>query len=440
MPFEHIIKIANPSPYERSDYVEVDLECAGVPPRLDGESLRLLRKWPSGATEEVAFQIDYPFGRDVGYRVLTLFSRDTPSGDVDYRTHSAEFLLQEEHHADFSDRVDPRLLKVVHYPSPGVEHELWVPDKRYIGVKLINGGYARNPSDLVSDGLQAYFSLVPRPEVASPLNYAGAATSMLHHRAWRGGEAEELCPMAFGARPHSPEKRWGQLTHIDIAPLPWEQRPYQLESLLGQGNEEPEYTLAWSNTGPLRATVTLKSSPIRVCFSGRPFYPWETELTCHLYRVLSMYSRQELYTERLILRPVEQPPLHSDRAPGLGSNRISLPFRAYFTSHIDLAAAVRPRLARIEDIPDYFCVWRDFAEEHRGYAFASEMHIRGLRVTESAINWRLDRGHEHRCIHLFLFHGYPEGPFDPFKETGHAWYEWIYKPLLAIPLSRYVLY
>jgi hypothetical protein len=34
MPFKHTIKVGNASPYERSDYVEVDLESAGVPTGL----------------------------------------------------------------------------------------------------------------------------------------------------------------------------------------------------------------------------------------------------------------------------------------------------------------------------------------------------------------------------------------------------------------------
>jgi hypothetical protein len=59
-------------------------------------------------------------------------------------------------------------------------------------------------------------------------------------------------------------------------------------------------------------------------------------------------------------------------------------------------------------------------------------------VSGSEMRWLLERGHEHHCVHLFPFHGYSEGPFDPLHEIGHAWYERLFKPLLAIPPNRYV--
>ena len=87
VPFKCAIKVANPSPYERSDFVEIDdLNALGVPPELGDGNLRLIRQWPGGATDEVGFQTDYPFGREAGYRTLTFFSRNTSPGDPDYQT------------------------------------------------------------------------------------------------------------------------------------------------------------------------------------------------------------------------------------------------------------------------------------------------------------------------------------------------------------------
>jgi hypothetical protein len=200
MPFKHTIKVANPSPYERSDYVEVDLESAGVPPDLDDKTLRLLRNWPTGSTEE-AYQIDYPFGRKAGYRILTLFSRNTTPGDVDYGRHTAEFSLEEGSPTSFADRADPHVLRVEHYPAPGIPQESWDPGKHYVGVKLFNGGAPTQQQQVHFDGLQVYFSLVPRPEVSAPLNYSGAATTVLHHRAWKAGASEALSPVLI--RPKS---------------------------------------------------------------------------------------------------------------------------------------------------------------------------------------------------------------------------------------------
>jgi len=420
-PFTHVFKVANPSPYERSDYVEIDdLEALGTPSELDDQSLRLTRQRGYRA-EEVPFQIDYPFGKEVGYRTLTFFSANTPPGDPEYRRHDVEFLLEQVRPRRWDATVPPDVLNIEHYKAPGAHESNWDPQKDITGVELSNG----------PQGLQAYFSLVPRPDKRSPCNYAGAVTSILHRRAehMTGGAGEALAPYA-----DSPPKRWGQLTHLDFYPLPWERRYYQTESLLREPGDEPRYKLVWSRTGPLRATVTLKSEPFHVRYGGEPFFDGSRDVTCHLYRILSMYSGKEFskeyYTEQLIARP---------QLEGLDPRRrISLAFRAHFHSYLGYPEGYPHQLARFESIPDYFAVWKSFADQHRGYAFASDSHVRTLEVTPSEIRWRLQLGHEYRCVHLFPFHCYPDGPLAPFHEVGHtAWYERLLKPLQAIPLDRY---
>lgn len=78
MPLQPIvIKVANPSPYERSDYVEIDdLGALGTPPELDEKTLRLTRLRP-GIQQEVPFQIDCPFGPKA-LRTLTFFAANIP--------------------------------------------------------------------------------------------------------------------------------------------------------------------------------------------------------------------------------------------------------------------------------------------------------------------------------------------------------------------------
>src|SRR5438094_556381 len=90
------IQVANPSPYPRDDYVEVDLDWLGVPRHLDQHSLSLFRLGPAGLKtgEDLPFQIDKPFGD--ANRVLVFFSKATPAGpDDSYRTPSARFSLEE---------------------------------------------------------------------------------------------------------------------------------------------------------------------------------------------------------------------------------------------------------------------------------------------------------------------------------------------------------
>jgi len=423
MPFTCAIRVSNPSPYERSDYVEIDdLESLGTPPGLDDTTLRLTRLWPPGNRQEVPFQIDYPFGKEAGYRTLTFFSPNTLSGDPEYAEHDndARFSLEQiESHAP-GPRVSPEVMNIEHYTDRDTHQSTWEPEKDITGVQLSNG-----PS-----GLEVYFSLVPRPddspEMRSPFNYAGAATSIQHrHAARKTGAGEALAP--FG---DSPPKRWGQLTRLDFYPLPWERRYYQTESLLGEPGHEPRYRLVWTRTGPWRATVTLKSEAIQVRYGGEPFFDGNKVVTCYLYRIISMYPGKEYYTEQLIVRP-EWKGVDSRR-------RISLAFRAHFYSYLGYHEDHPHQLARFENIPDYFAVWKSFALEHRGYAFASDSHVRTLQVTPSELSWRLQLGHEYRCVHIFPFHCYPEGPLALFHEVGHtAWYERLFKPLSAIPLDRY---
>lgn len=118
---------------------------------------------------------------------------------------------------------------------------------------------------------------------------------------------------------------------------------------------------------------------------------------------------------------------------------MSLAFRAHYSSYLGYPD-VEHQVARSEDIPDYFAVWKSFATQHRGLAFASDSHVRNLQVTSSEIRWRLQLGHEYRCVHHFPFHCYPDGPLALFHEVGHtAWYERLLKPLQALPLTRYEL-
>lgn len=438
MAFQKTILVANPSPYQRSDFVEVDdLKALGVPPELDSGNLRLMRQWPGGSREEVACQIDYPFGKLAKYRSLTFFARDVPPGDPDYRGHTAQFSLEEGPPRDFREAVNPEALKVEHCSAPGTFQRVWDPKKNVIGVELSNAIAPTDPNYDYRPGMRIYFSLVPRPEVASQYNYAGAATSILHYRSWLMEGADVLAPHDS---PHSPRKRWGQLTALDFYPMPWERRYYQTESLLGEGGREPAYTLAWSNAGPLRATVTLQSEPIQVHYNGAPFLkPDKRDLRCRLYRIIFVYPEKEFYTEQLVVRP---------EGDGIDpSDRISLSFRAHYYSYLDYPNEVRVELARSEKIPDYFAVWRWFGGPRRGYAFASDSHVRALQVwpewpdmPPAEIRWRLQLGHEHRCVHLFpLFLADPAARFEPFHEVGHtAWYERLWKPLQVVPLNRYV--
>jgi hypothetical protein len=62
--------VSNPSPYERSDYIEVDLSHLGIPD--DVESFKLFRLWGDSKQEkqEISYQIDKIYGSNNRKRVL----------------------------------------------------------------------------------------------------------------------------------------------------------------------------------------------------------------------------------------------------------------------------------------------------------------------------------------------------------------------------------
>jgi hypothetical protein len=64
MPKQWEFKVANPSPYARSDYVQVDLEDLQVPADVGQSDLRLLRLHEE-RTIAVPFQIDRILGDDI---------------------------------------------------------------------------------------------------------------------------------------------------------------------------------------------------------------------------------------------------------------------------------------------------------------------------------------------------------------------------------------
>lgn len=125
-----------------------------------------------------------------------------------------------------------------------------------------------------------------------------------------------------------------------------------------------------------------------------------------------------------------------------GHPQVSLAFRAHYASHVDIAAPA-PVVARLEDIPDYFAVWREWTKlppplaMNLGYGFASDSHIRGLTVRGPDLFWRLQLGHEPRCVHYFLYE--PHQGYDRFHTIGHdGWYLRVFKPLEVLPFTRYM--
>ena len=96
------ICVTNPSPYERNDYVEVNLQKLGVSSELNESNLRLFRVNFDRSRYEIPFQIDSVLGHNSPVRILTFLSTQTPASAEDYSQFTAEFELEQGTPTDFS--------------------------------------------------------------------------------------------------------------------------------------------------------------------------------------------------------------------------------------------------------------------------------------------------------------------------------------------------
>lgn len=410
------IKVANPSPSERSDYVEVDLESLGVPPSLGENSLRLFKK-DNGSEREIPYQIDSILGKNSPKRILTFLSVKTPPRKDDYSEASTTYLLEKGKPDKFSTPMTQSLLNIDYYYDPPAPskgdlqgdgfNKKWDPTRTVYGVKLRNGS------------IEVYVSLVPHPRLYTETDYTGSITSVLLRKAPSPINPTNPDNMLS---PHIDcvEKRWGQVTKLVFYPPPWSMEWFHEEPLLGK-----KYRLLYAHNGLMRDCVTLQSEPFSITFSGNPFFdPKSVEVQCNLYRVFSLYPDKPYYLEELFV---------------LSEKGYPISFRPYFLSKVHCHPSVVSEFARLESIPDYFSLWQHFSLVYFGYGFASDSHVRYLEFNENELQWRLQINFHHKTIHYFMCYDDLVDAFgkqDLYHAIGHyGWYEQIFKPLRTIPVE-----
>src|SRR5437879_3016181 len=94
MAYQHTFHVANPSPYVRSDYVEVNAAAFDLPADLDERSLRLFQV-DGDRRIETPCQVDEIREGGVLERTLTFFCRGAPAGADDYTTPGPTFVLEQ---------------------------------------------------------------------------------------------------------------------------------------------------------------------------------------------------------------------------------------------------------------------------------------------------------------------------------------------------------
>jgi len=417
-----IINVSNPSSYTRDDYIEVNLQKIGVPSTLTENDLRLFRVESNQDKKEIPFQIDSVLGHDSPVRILSFLSQQTPPGPDDYSHVVAQFELETGLPTEFSTHRSRRTLRIDHYyaepdhskgDADDGYNKNWDPDRNVFGIKLHNGQ------------LKFFISLVPHPRAYTAIDYSGAATSIERE----GAIGDMLAPFEM-----VPEKRWGQLNQLSFFPAPWVLEWFKTVSL-----KEKDYNLVWSHSGDIRSVITMRlADPIQLQYHCSPYFntPSETILECYLYRIIYVYPDTPYYLEDVLVLTKEGVPIR---------------FRPYFESEVCYPPGVYKKIARFEDIPDYFTAWNVFAGVSRGYGFAADGHIRGFEIgtatNPNIIQWRLPSAYHHRTLNYFMYHGAEWQQFDPYHEIGHTgWYEKIFKPLETFPneifsiAKRYLTY
>jgi len=401
--------VANPSPYLRSGFVEVDLRALGVPDALDDAALRLYRVHSLTKREETELQIDRIAGAEGGKRIMTFRCRDAREGSDDYNQAGAEFCLEEASEPSpwHGQQIPVSYLSQYFYYTPRRASEprdgynaAWHPERTVTGVCLHNAQ------------LEVYFRLTPLPDDRPDISYTGSATSV-----HIPGAPENVLNYYGGFVVHSPA-RWGQLTALHFTPIPWDQHDMQRVAL-----RDMTYELAWAQAGPLRSVCSLRSQPFSLRYAGAPIFEHApVEISCRLYRVFAVYTDQHkpYYTEDLFV---------------LAANGFTLGFRPYFYScmeHVDCQHGLR----RFEHIPDYFSIQQHFYPLHYLYGFAADTHVRNLVGEWGSLQWRLSYSHHIKCTHLFMKHDHPH--YDPFHAVGHdCWYEQLLKPMRVMGVTPF---
>lgn len=275
---------------------------------------------------------------------------------------------------------------------------------------------------LSNDKIAVRVNLTPSTLAGYGSWYAGAVTSV---RTKQPNPQElinyyelDLYGIAYDALSDA-EIRVMQIDRVRIAHPPWSGPQWTDHYVF-----DKPYELVGTSSGPVRALVTIKSSPFDLDFRD-PGTHAARRLRCRLYRALSLYHGADYVIENVWVRAKE------DESGSVGTD---LFFTARYFSYLDMG--LNPVVTRFSHIPDWLsigCEWEPF----QGYTFATDVHTTALFAPHPefcggrkhrAFSWELGCGQRATCLHMFKLGCQPARLAD---EAGRAWYEHVYKPLRA---------
>lgn len=282
---------------------------------------------------------------------------------------------------------------------------------------------------LLNERLDVWFYLVPEPWDDGRGWFAGAATSVLLD----GREALDAFVESWLG--HDPEKRCMQLDFITLSRPPWEPEQTQRVNFHDRRYRVVPGTVA---RGPVRAGVTIASEPFDYEFAD-PLTGERRRLTCELFRTISLPRRVNFVKEDLFIKA------------RLAGATEPWPAPLYFTAHyftyiqMGMEPGTSYDIFHLPTVPDWFAI-SSYWNPYQGYGFATNAHAsrvsnphpdfpadleEGARKTFSW--WTLPH-HDVSALHLFWFSQPDENnkrPKSPQSQAGHAWYEFVFKPLAA---------
>jgi len=391
------LHVFNPTPdRERTDYVVTDWLPIYERAQIGPEEL-VVR---DSAGNILPAQVDRVDPDDPS-RDLLIFElkNPLPPGDEHYQTPSDYVKIERGR----PDEVGPAGDLQVHVEEEGdVE----------TGFKLLNGR------------LEVWFKLIPEPWKDGRGWFAGSAYSVQLDRK----ELLDAFPMSWWG--HDPEKRCMQVDYIEMSRPGWEPEPMQRFDLFTQQYRIVPGTIS---RGPVRASITIASQPFRYDFHD-PFTGERHDLTCELFRTITIPRRVNFAQEDMFIKA-----RRAGTEPGPGE--VSLYFSAHYFSYMQMG--MKRSIFHLPTVPDWFAISSPW-EPYQGYGFATNAHATPVlnphpdcahfpeEIAYRTFSWSTMPHTNISALHLFWY----RAPWEPKpkhteSQTGHAWYEFVFKPLIA---------
>lgn len=374
------LTLYNPSPYPRGGVVITPwsdvANALGSP-----ANVRVFRDYGNGYRVPLEAQIDRIDPNDPSRDEL-VFALDSPlpAGNADY-THGCGDVV-----------IEPSTSPVA---PPAV-----VANRQFTGVNLNNGS------------LDAWINTSSNHNAPHNHWFGGALASL------RIGNDDMLDPIGQHIGLLDPDRRAMQIDRIHLVRPPWDE-----EGSFDANVFDKHWRCVAANSGPLRATATIVSSPFE--YRCRDVDQNLRTFTCTVHRAISVLAGRDVITEKVWV---------SADADG-ATPPVDLWFVARYFMLVNLY--VEPITFRYPDHPGWFVLVAPGFPRH-GYGFATNAYAGPIwnpplehgddETRHRAFSWELGATRLATTAHLFRRNTSSKELSDAI---GWTWYDLIYKPLRA---------